>query len=165
MKCEQTANFTKSKSPDKPTEDFTTGCDIGKNIQRSQTFTASKNGTLTRISFATFQTGYPDVGISVEVFELGNTGLPTGNALASVVLPVDSISWSARDVTVNPNIPVTAAKRYAIVIKSATTKGCYGFAYSDLLTDPNNVASISNDSGANFSAEKNRVLKLQVVIR
>ncbi|MFC0515597.1 family 43 glycosylhydrolase [Mucilaginibacter angelicae] len=165
MKCEQTANFTKKQSPSKPIEDFTTGCDIGKNIQRSQTFTASKSGTLTKISFTTFQTGYPDAGLSVEVFELGNTGQPTGSALASVTLPVDSISWSARNAIVNPNIPVTAGKRYAVVIKSAATKGCYGFAYSDILTDPTDVSLISNDNGASFSAEKNRVLKLNILIK
>jgi len=165
MKCEQTASFIKSSAPNKPAEDFTTGCDIGKNIQRSQTFTAAKSGTLTRISFATFQTSYPDAGLSVEVFELSNAGQPTGKALASVTLPVDSISWSARNAIVNPNIPVIAGKRYAVVIKSAATKGCYGFAYSDVLTDPNNVASISNDGGATFSTEKNRVLKLEVAVR
>jgi hypothetical protein len=62
-------------------------------------------------------------------------------------------------------MPVTAGKRYAVIIKSATTKGCYGFAYSDILTDPNNVASISNDGGVSFSAERNRVLKLEVAVR
>ncbi|QEM14161.1 family 43 glycosylhydrolase [Mucilaginibacter rubeus] len=165
VECQQTANFTRNPSPVKPTEDFTTGCDIGKNIQRAQIFTASRNGNLASISFATFQTGHPDAGLTVEIFELNNTGLPTGKALASVTLAVDSVSWSARNVMVKTNIPVTVGKRYAVVIKSNTTKGCYGSAYNDLLTDPNNISLISNDNGASFSAEKNRVLKLHVVIR
>ncbi|WP_121808878.1 family 43 glycosylhydrolase [Mucilaginibacter kameinonensis] len=165
MECQQTANFTRNPSPVKPTEDFITGCDIGKNVQRAQIFTASRNGNLASISFATFQTGHPDSGLAIEVFELNNTGSPTGKALASVTLPADSVSWSARNVIVKTNIPVTVGKRYAVVIQSATTKGCYGFAYNDLLTDPNNVSLISNDNGASFSAEKSRLLKLQVVIR
>ncbi|MEO3404208.1 family 43 glycosylhydrolase [Mucilaginibacter sp. CAU 1740] len=165
MECMQTASFTKSKSPVKPTEEFITGCDIGKNIQRVQSFTASKTGTLKSISFTTFQTGYPDAGLSVEVFESGDNGKPTGVALASITLPADSISWSARNAVVKPNVAVTGGKQYVVIIKSAATKGCYGFAYSDLLMEAKNIASISNDNGASFAAENNRVLKLGVEIR
>jgi hypothetical protein len=165
MECMQTASFTKSKNNVKSSEDFITGCDIGKNIQRAQSFTAAKSGNLASISFTTFQTGYPDAGPSVEVFESGDNGKPTGPALASITLPVDSISWSARNAVVKPNVAVTGGKQYVVIIKSATTKGCYGFAYSDLLMDAKNTESISNDSGASFSAENNRVLKLGVVIR
>lgn len=165
MECMQTAGFTKSKTIGKPTEDFITGCDIGQNTQRAQTFTASKSGTLTAISFTTFQTGYPDAGLSVEVFEAGDDGAPKGKALSSVIEPVNSISWSARKAVVKPNIAVVVGKRYAVMIKSATTKGCYGFAYSDLLTEAKNIALVSKDNGSSFSAENNRALKLAVTIR
>jgi hypothetical protein len=66
---------------------------------------------------------------------------------------------------IRPNIAVTGGKQYVAVIKSAATKGCYGFAYSDLLMEAKNIASISNDNGANFAAENNRVLKLGVNIQ
>ncbi|AYL99016.1 family 43 glycosylhydrolase [Mucilaginibacter celer] len=165
IECIKTASFSKSRTTVKPANDFITGCDIGRNIQRAQTFTAVKSGILASISFTTFQTGYPDAGLSVEVFESGDNGKPIGVALASNTLPADSISWSARNAVVKPNIAVTGGKQYVVVIKSATTKGCYGFAYCDLLTEAKNIASISNDNGANFSAENNRVLKLNATIR
>lgn len=145
-------------------EGFTTKCDISKNIQRSQSFTATRSGVMNKVSFTTFKSGYPDAGLTIEIYHANNADQPTGTVLNTISIPVDSIGWSPSNISIKPVIPVTKGKRYAIVLKSASSAGCYGIEINNFASYPDGGAAISSDAGNSFSAEKNQLLKFQTFI-
>jgi hypothetical protein len=53
-------------------------CDIGGNVERAQTFTAPRSGTLSEIDYTTFQSGIPNGPLTVRLDTVGPDGLPTG---------------------------------------------------------------------------------------
>lgn len=139
--------------------------DIGGAIQRSQSFVPSRSGTLTGVAFTSFQHGNPSAPLQIEVHLASSTYLPTGAALSSASIPVDSIGWSPRNIIVSPNITVTSGTRYAIVVKSAATAaGTFGFEYSDAAPYPGGGAAYSSNSGTSFTAETNRSLKFYTAV-
>ena len=146
-------------------EGFIRFCDIQEKLQRSQSFVAGKNGVLSTAAFTTFKTGYPNADLSVDIYLADDSGLPQGTFLKSMPVAVDAISWAPKQVKVSPNIPVKKGQRYAIVIKSTTTTGCYGFVYSDELPYKQGSASISTDGGKQFKAEVGRTLKFHTIIK
>src|SRR5204862_317180 len=110
---------------------FVSWCDVGRTIARIQTFVPSRSGTLTSASYTTYQSGNPNTGLTVQIFRASEAFQPTGAALFDTVVPVSSIGWAPRDLTVYPDIAVTAGVRYGIVVKSSTTTGCYGMVHND----------------------------------
>ena len=144
--------------------DFTSYCDIHENIQRAQSFVATRTGTLSAVSFSTFRSGYPDAGLTVEIYKANQNYQPTGSALSSVLLLPDSIGWAPKLITIHSEIAVKAGVRYAMVIKSATSNGNYCFEYNDLVPYPGGGEAYSNDNGKTFSIEHNRSLMFRTFI-
>lgn len=142
--------------------EFKTLCDIGKSMQRFQSFKAMHTGVLNTISFTTFKTRYPDAGLTLEIFKADSALHPTGPALKSELISSSSIGWSARNVVIHPRIKVIKGAAYCLVIKSATTTGCYGFAYSD---SGAGASGFSNDLGKTFTTENHKTLKFKASIR
>ncbi len=138
------------------TSGFKSHCDIGGKIQRSQSFVATRSGTLSAVNFCTFKTGYPNAGLTVEIYQANADYQPAGSALSSILVLPDSIGWSPKFMTVRPEIAVKAGIRYAMVIKSAASSGCYGMEYSDLAPYPGGGEAYSDDGGQSFRAEPNR---------
>jgi hypothetical protein len=145
-------------------EGFLRYCDITAQYNRAQSFIPSRSGRLTSVSFTSFQHGNPDAGLLIDVFCANEQHQPIGVPLFSAAVPVDSIGWSPRNVTVTPGIEVTSGTRYTVVIKSATTTGCYGLAYNDNAPYAGGGAAYSSDSGKTFTAETNRTLKFQTTV-
>jgi hypothetical protein len=143
---------------------FQSWCDIGRNIARIQTFVPSRGGTLTSASYTTYQSGSPDAGLEVQIVAANSAFQPTGSALYDTVIPVSSIGWAPRDLTVYPNIAVTAGVRYGIVVKSANTTGCYGMVHNDAAPYPGGGEAYSSTTGATFSAEANRSTKFSTTV-
>jgi hypothetical protein len=143
---------------------FRSWCDISRNIARIQTFVPSRGGTLTSASYTTYQSGDPDAGLRVQIFQATAAFQPTGPALYDTVVPASSIGWAPRDLTVYPGIAVTAAVRYGIVVTSSATTGCYGMVYNDSSPYPGGGEGYSNTSGATFSAEANRSTKFTTTV-
>jgi len=143
---------------------FTSLCDIGGGIQRSQSFVATRTGVLSAVSVSTFQAGYPDAGLRFEVYRTEKAGLPTGAALSSILVLPDSIGWASKLVTVHPDIAVKAGETYAIVLKSASSKGHFGFQYNDSAPYPPGKAAYSSDGGKTFSIEPKRSLMFKTFI-
>jgi Glycosyl hydrolases family 43 len=156
-----------SPSPDQDQADGTSNyqswCDVGRNIARIQTFVAGRTGTLTSATYTTFQSGYPDAGLEVDIVTASDTFQPTGTLFKTVV-PQYSIGWSPRDVTVYPNVAVTAGARYGIVVKSANTTGCYGIVHNDASPYPGGGEGYSSNTGASFSVETNRSTKFTTTV-
>lgn len=145
-------------------ENYKAYCDIGGDIQRSQSFTTNSAGTLKSFSITTLKSGYPTADLTLEFYESLDGLTKKGGPLASIIIPENSLGWSARKITTNPNFKVTANTRYIVVLMSATIKGCYGFAYSDTELNVDEIVSISTDDGENFKSEKNRKIKYNLTI-
>jgi hypothetical protein len=143
---------------------FTSHCDIRENIQRSQSFVATRTGTLRAVSFSTFQSGNPNASLRIQIYQANRAYQPVGSALRSILVLPDSIGWAPQLITVNPGITVTAGVRYAIVVSSASSQGCYGFEYNDSAPYPGGGEAYSNNGGASFSAEQNRSLMFRTYI-
>ena len=143
---------------------FTTFGDIGGNIQRSQSFVANRTGILKAVSFCTFQAGYPDAGLTLEIYHADANHLPTGKALSSIMLLPDTIGWSPKLTADRPGISVNDGKTYALVVKSATTKGRYGFEYSDSAPYRAGKEAYSSDGGKSYSIETNRTLMFRTFV-
>ncbi|GHJ43137.1 hypothetical protein Cs7R123_04790 [Catellatospora sp. TT07R-123] len=143
---------------------FRTWCDIRSGgLRRMQTFVASRSGTLTGASYTTFQQGGTNAGLQVSIVSV-NAGLQPGTTLATTTVPASSVGWAPRNVTVFPNIAVTAGVRYGILVQSTTTSGCYGLTYDDAAPYPGGGEAYSNDNGASWNAEPNRTSKFETTI-
>lgn len=143
---------------------FTTYCDISGKIQRAQSFVASRSGKLTEVCFTSSQSGHPNAGLIIEIYAANDDYQPIGQALSSTLVPADKIGWAPKYVRVQPNISVDANSRYAIVVKSTTSVGRYGFQYNDSAPYPGGGATYSSNGGESFSIEKNRTLMFKTHI-
>jgi hypothetical protein len=138
------------------TSGFKSHCDISGNIQRSQSFVATRTGTLSAVSFCTFKSGSPNAGLAIEIYQSNEAFQPTGSALSSILVLPESIGWSPKLITVRPDIAVKSGVRYAIVLKSNASNGNYGFEYSDSAPYPGGGEAYSGDGGQTFRLEPNR---------
>jgi len=147
------------------TDGFTTHCDINNDNQRGQSFVTTRTGILTGVSIASSQSGYPTAGLTIEIYKASKDFKPVGKALSSTIVPSETIGWSPKFLTVNPNIKVKSGHRYVIVIKTDSTSGCYGVQYNDNAPYPGGGAVYSSDKGNNFTVEPNRTLMFQTFIK
>ncbi|RYE37930.1 MAG: hypothetical protein EOP48_27905 [Sphingobacteriales bacterium] len=162
MEC--LSSFSMKKTKIQPSDEFTAGCDIGKEKQRSQFFTADKSGVLKSFTITTLKSGYPNQDFTIDFYE-SESGKVTGNkALVSITVPQDSIGWSARNQTVKPMINLTKGKQYVVILSSKTSQGCYGFASGISKDNNSGVSALSTDGGKNFTDEKNTQLKYNLLI-
>jgi hypothetical protein len=143
---------------------FTSFYDIGGNIQRSQSFVATRTGALSAVSFCTFQSGTPNAGLTIQIYQAGSAYQPAGAALSSILVMPDSMGWSPQLITVNPGIVVNAGVRYAMVVSSAASQGKYGFEYNDTAPYAGGGEAYSSNGGATFSAEQKRSFMFRTYI-
>lgn len=165
MTCDQAFKIQPSDSKTVTKENpsgYKTVCDLSKNVQRSQSFTTTSEGTLNEILLTTFKTGYPNAGLEVSLFKADKLGKPLGEPLSAEVVPVESIGWSAKQVIIHPKLSVKRGMTYCMVIKSSAATGCYGFAYSDN-TPSTGIEQYSSDGGVTFNIEAKKVLKYRLV--
>lgn len=144
-------------------EGFTSYSDLGGNIQRGQTFVATRTGILTTVSFATSRLINSQVGLTIQLYKTATSGLPTGEALSTSTVPLKNISWSPKFVTVHPNIEIEAGLRYAIIVKAAGD-GNFSFQYNDEEPYKDGVALYSNNTGGSFRVEEKRTLMFKTFI-
>jgi Glycosyl hydrolases family 43/F5/8 type C domain len=137
---------------------FISFCDIGHNIERLQTFTPSRSDILTRVGVTTFQKDAPNADLHIDIVSINTNRQPTGTLSANTV-PVNTVGWSAHSLSVMPNLAVTAGQHYGILLYSATSQGCYGFAYNDANLYSSGQELYSSDSGSSFRVETNRAVK------
>lgn len=143
---------------------FQAYCDVQQGVTRTQTFTAGRTGTLSRIAVTMFQENHVDSALTLSVAPLDASGQP-GPALWSTSVPAASVSWSPREVAGQPDVPVTAGQRYAVQISApGATRGCYGFAYSDANPYPAGGELYSSNGGQTWTAETGRDLKFDTSV-
>ena len=143
---------------------FSSYCDVGRSIERVQTFVAGRTGTLSSVAYTTFKSGNPEADLRIDIYQANSAFQPIGTVLSANRVPSSTVGWSPRDVIVYPEIPVTAGVRYGIVVHSANTTGCYGMLHNDSAPYPGGGQAYSSDTGASFTAEANRSLKFSVSV-
>ena len=143
---------------------FRAFADVSGRLQRAQTFTAGRTGTLTRVAFTAFQDNHPDGPLRLQVAELGDDGTP-GRVLAERAVPVSEVRWSPAEIALDAGVPVRAGERYAIVVSApASTRRGYGFTYSDANPYDGGGALVSTDGGGSWTAEAGRDLKFETSV-
>lgn len=144
--------------------EYKAGCDIGGSVQRSQSFTATKSGVLTFFGITTLKSGYPDQDLSLTFYEAKDGQITGKKPLANISLAESLIGWSAKDITVTPNLNLTEGQQYVVVLNSDTKQGCYGFASGKPAAKPTEVSLVSRDKGASFIIAPNEQLKFHLMI-
>jgi hypothetical protein len=162
MQCQKAATFKLAKGAagrqldsSAGVEGFTSSCDISGPIQHSQAFVATRSGILTKLTYTTFKSGHPVAGLQISICTAD------GKILSDTLIAADSIGWAPKNIVVQPDISVIAGTSYKILLKSASTKGCYGLEYNH----KGSGEAYSSDRGVTFSPEENRTLKHKVFIQ
>ncbi|MGI5208782.1 family 43 glycosylhydrolase [Spirillospora sp. CA-108201] len=146
---------------------FRTGCDIAGVVHREQSFTVGRRGRLGSLAVTVFKDGTeegrvertPPTGpLTIEIADETRT-------VWSESIPADRIGWSARNLTVHPDIRVERGGRYTVRLGSTTGQGCYGVAYSDHDPYRGGTSAVSRDGGATFTPEPGRDLKFLTSVR
>jgi hypothetical protein len=137
---------------------FRTHCDISASWSRLQSFAPSRTGSLSGVSLTTFQSGWPDRDLVLDVVRVDGRLQPVGAPLRTITVSRDRIGWSARSITVRPGVPVLAGDRYAILARTSSGRGCYGFAFNDATPYRSGSAAYRKGAAA-WTAETRRSLK------
>lgn len=143
---------------------YTIGCDITNNQARSQPFVASQTGILSAVSVTAYKKDNPDAPLELAIFSEKDASTATGQPLYRVSLPADSLSWSAKNRFIQPNLHVSAGQRYVLRVRSATTKGCYGVAYVARETSTSPGTTTQPKEGSPGAGDTKRILKFQTFI-
>ncbi|MFD0767309.1 family 43 glycosylhydrolase [Mucilaginibacter lutimaris] len=144
--------------------DFSLKGDIKQDTARAQYFTIKRSGKLNKLEITVFKNNYPDADLLVEIYKANKFKQPAGLPLSTQHIPADAIGWSAKNIMVKPNMRVLKGQQYVFVLKSASTKGCYGYAYSDFAPNAGGGASLSTNGGnggKTFKPEAGRTLKFR----
>ncbi|MDO8211073.1 family 43 glycosylhydrolase [Conexibacter sp. CPCC 206217] len=137
-------------------------CDVAGAIERAQTFTVRRSGTLARVALTSLRSGAPSAPLQLRLVRVGADG-SLGATLATRSVPAPELSWAPSWVTLRSSVRVRAHERFALVSSAAgASGGCYGMAYSDGDPYARGDARYSNDGGANWRAEQGRDLHLRV---
>lgn len=134
-------------------------CDIAGNVQRQQLFVPTRSGSLSSASITTFQRGWPNAPLTLDVLDAA-----TGTLLSRQDLPTATVPWAPTAVAAYPALAVTAGHPYLLRLHSATTSGCYGWEYNDGDPYPSGGQSYSTDGGTSFTDESARDLKFSTSV-
>ncbi|MFF4248868.1 family 43 glycosylhydrolase [Streptomyces sp. NPDC001822] len=140
---------------------YRTHWDVAGGLERAQEITMPDAGRLRSVRFTTFQSGHPNAPLVLDLRRTGADG--PGATVASVTIPADKVSWAARwaELKLDRPLRVRAGDRFALVVRSATTQGAFGIAYSDTTPYGGGRALISHDGGEKWTAEAGRVLHVE----
>jgi hypothetical protein len=141
---------------------FWTRCDITSSGQRMQTFTAGQTGTLAAVQLAIYKQGAPDTSgtpgplpnapLNLDLVSIGADGSP-GQILASASVQPDTLGWSPRNITLPLTATVHAGHRYAILLHTQTSQGCYGLLHNDQNPYPAGAELHSDDHGTTWQPD------------
>ncbi|TWR31121.1 family 43 glycosylhydrolase [Mucilaginibacter pallidiroseus] len=170
--CGETYAKPKALTPfAKPGIDNTTGTenfnwigDINSTTKRSQSFTASRTGKLSKASITVFKNNNPDGNLEISIYAADDNGLPIGKSRYNKAFPENNIGWSPKNVMINPNLRLVKGRQYALVLSTASTKGQYGVEASELTNFKGGVSAKSAGNDKPFIIEKGQALKFETFI-
>ncbi len=139
--------------------------DIAKGLQRAQSFTAKNTGILNSITIPLFKNNHPNANLIFELYKADANYLPTGEPLFTKEIDSSQLGWAARNFVIAPNMRVKKKERYVFVLRTNTTKGCYGTLYNFSETGFDEKESISKNENKVYTHEPHYELKYQVFIK
>lgn len=147
-------------------------CDVGSTQAREFRFTAGRTGRVRSLSLPTYQRGEPTAPLVFELRAFGPGTAAGAEALARASIEPDAgqwdvpvnISWAARRLEVPLDVEVEAGTQYALRVRSATTRGCYGFAYGAGGSAAPASAWTSTDGGASWTAEAGQAVRVDLAL-
>ena len=145
-------------------EEFSPECEITQKQQRAQTFTVKKIGKISEIKITVFKNNNPDKPLTISVYATNADQLPSGKALYQKDFLPQDIGWSAKNVALKPNLKVMPGKQYAIVLKTASTTGCYGVQVNKTTSFQGGTGMKSTDNGMHFIPNENENLKFETYL-
>lgn len=149
-----------SPNPDPPVARLT--CDIrakqGVKAVREFSAIVPTAGELDALEIPVYQRGEPDAPLLVEVVSPTGSAIRRGEVHRQVGTWEDPpiISWAARKLRVPVSTRVAEGERIALRLSSASTRGCYGFAFRDGIADAESQSRMSTDGGLTWSTEPGR---------
>lgn len=145
-------------------EGFHVSCAIAAGRQEAQSFTVGRAGVLRQIRLTVFQNsaaGLNDVVNAPLTLQLLDAN---GAVVAQQSFDPSEVGFTARELSLEPDLAVTIGAKYTVVASSSTTSGCYGIVANDTNPYPSGAASMSTDGGVTFTAEPSTDLKFRTVI-
>ena len=152
---------------------FSATCEVAGQDEAMQTFTAGRTGTLAQVRFTAFQSSTtqdvsspvyePDQPLTLQLVTLSSSG-GIGQVLARQTYATTAVGYSARNLVMQPDVPVTRGQAYAVVASSDTSQGCYGVASNGADPYPGGNAAFSTDGGQTFTAAPGTDLKFLTVV-
>lgn len=144
---------------------YRTHWDIQGGLARAQSFTVPEAGDLTAVRFTSYQSGYPDAPLVLDLRRVSEEGV-IGDTISTVEVPTSEVGWAARwvELTLDQPLPVAAGEQLSIVARTESTRGAYGIAYNDTVPYAGGDAFISNDSGVTWTLESGRALHIEADI-
>lgn len=136
------------------TSQFYDHCDVYGTRARSQSFTPSSSavGSLIRASIAVHQQSVPNGPLTVQLRTASSDGTPGSTVIGSATYQPSDISWSPHFVSVQSTTPAVSGQRYAIVLTSSASQGCYAVQFQDSGLYAGGAEHFSNDTGTSWSA-------------
>lgn len=106
---------------------FAPQCVVTSGADYGQTFTAGRTGVLRTVAVNVYQDGTED-GRVLRNPPSGplHAEVTAGGRTWSTTIAPDQIGWSARQLVLRPQLPVTAGEPVRLVLSTTTPVGCYG---------------------------------------
>lgn len=145
------------------TEQFITKCDVKQRVLTAQKFSIKRTGKLETITVTVFKNNYPNDDLIIDLYKSDKVDFQKKTPVFSAKIPEYDIGWSAKNIAIHPNINVTALGKYILVLRSNTTSGCYGYAFTKSGVKQDGTFQ-SVDEGKTFEAKKNNTLKFQTFV-
>lgn len=141
MECEKVSRINRKNTDPgvNNTPAFKAVCDISNTVVREQPFTSVRSGKLKRLDLAVLKSGNPNAGLIIDLYELKGD---QKHLMKSMELSADSIGWSAKNIAINPNIPVKKSGKYQFVLRTNATIGYFGYARQVAGLDKNTTSGI-----------------------
>ncbi|HEU0076310.1 MAG TPA: family 43 glycosylhydrolase [Longimicrobiaceae bacterium] len=148
-------------------------CDVGaaggRPLMREFRFVAPRTGRARSVAVNTYQRGEPTSPLGVELRAVGAGG---GTLLQSTTVEPDgpawdkpvNIAWSARKEKLPVDAAVEAGKEYALRLRSATTRGCYGYAFRGGAEASAANSWVSTDGGTSWTQEAGQAVVVEVEV-
>ncbi|MFD0793112.1 family 43 glycosylhydrolase [Mucilaginibacter litoreus] len=138
---------------------------VDKDAQIAQTFIPDRNGTLKELMLTVFQNNRPDKPLEIIIYKLNNGNIHSSTPLFMKSVSPSNIGWSPKKLIINPLIKVEKRNQYAIVLKTASATGYYGFLASSAKNSAFEGAMKGNNRGQGFIEPTDEVLYLRTTIK
>ncbi len=137
-------------------------------LMREFRFVAARSGRARSVTVNTYQRGEPTAALLVDLRGVGDGGAVAHSTIfepkrGAWDAPADP-SWAARPLEVLLDVPVEAGREYAVRLRSATSRGCYGYAFRPGASAEAANSWVSADGGASWTRESGQAVEVALAV-